>query len=136
MPVPSTNAEIPETTAEVAKAAFPKGNVYMTMRDHLNLHYKDSDYAFMFESHEGRLAESPGRLNLIIVMQHAEGLSDRQTAEAVRSRIDWKYALGLALTDPGFDYSVLSNHRQRLMANGAEQQLLDDMLSVNFYLWL
>lgn len=119
---------VPEETMQVAQAAFPKGNVYMTMRDQLNLQYKDSDYAFMFASHEGRPAESPGRLNLITVMQHAEGLSDRQTAEAVRSRIDWKYALGLALTDPGFDYSVLSKHRQRLMAKGAEQQLLDDML--------
>ena len=120
---------VPEETTRVAQAAFPKGNVYMTMRDQLNLQYKDSDYAFMFESHEGRLAESPGRLNLITVMQHAEGLSDRQAAEAVRGRIDWKYGLGLELTDPGFHYSVLSKHRQRLMVNEAQQQLLDDMLS-------
>lgn len=120
---------IPEETAKVARAAFPKGNVYMTMRDKLALWYKDSEYAHLFTSHEGRPAESPGRLNLVMVMQYAEGLTDRQAADAVRARVDWKYALGLELTDPGFDYSVLSTHRKRIIAGGAEQQLLDDMLA-------
>jgi transposase len=119
---------IPEETSRVAHRAFPKGNNYMTMRDKLDLWYRDSDYAHLFESHQGRPAESPGLLNLIIVMQFAEGLSDQQAADAVRSRIDWKYALGLALDDPGFDTSILSDHRQRLIAGSAEQQLLDDML--------
>ena len=119
---------IPEETVRVAQAAFPKGNVYMTMRDQLNLWYKDSDYAYLFVSVEGRPAESPGRLNLIMVMQYAEGLTDEQTAEAVRSRIDWKYAWGLPLSDPGFDKSVLSKHRGRLLQGGTETQLLDDML--------
>jgi transposase len=53
------------------------------------------------------------------MMQFAEGLADRQAADAVRSRIDWKYALGLELTDPGFDYSVLSEFRTRLIAGEA-----------------
>ncbi|MCB0191914.1 MAG: IS1182 family transposase [Anaerolineae bacterium] len=119
---------IPTETVRVARAAFPKGNVYMTMRDHLNLWYKDSDYAYLFVSVEGRPAESPGRLNLIMVMQYAEGLTDEQAAEAVRSRIDWKYALGLPLSDPGFEQSVLSKHRDRLLQSGHEAQLLDDML--------
>jgi transposase len=119
---------IPPETARVARAAFPKGNVYMTMRDKLDLWYKDSSFASLFESHQGRPAESPGRLALITVMQFAEGLTDRQAAEAVRSRIDWKYALALPLTDAGFDFSVLSNFRGRLLAGDAEQKLLDDML--------
>ena len=62
-------------------------------------------------------------------MQFAEGLTDRQAAEAVRSRIDWKYALGLEITDSGFDYSVLSEWRSRLIAAGRESQLLDKMLA-------
>lgn len=119
---------VPEETARVARAAFPKGNVYMTMRDRLGIWYKDSEYAHLFTSHQGRPAESPGRLNLIIVMQYAEGLTDRQAAEAVRARIDWKYALGLPLEDQGFDFSVLSEFRDRVIAGGAELQLLDDML--------
>jgi len=119
---------IPEETARVARAAFPKGNVYMTMRDELGFWYKDSDFASLFTSSQGRPAESPGRLALVTVMQYAEGLADRQAADAVRSRIDWKYALGLELTDPGFDFSVLSEFRDRVIAGGAENQLLDDML--------
>lgn len=55
-------------------------------------------------------------------------MSDRQAAEVVRSRIDWKYALGLELTDPGFDFSVLCEFRARLIAGGAQQQLLDTLL--------
>jgi transposase len=101
----------------------------MTMRDELGLWYKDSTFAGLFPSHQGRPAESPGRLALITIMQFAEGLTDRQAAEAVRSRIDWKYALGLALTDPGFHHSVLSEYRQRLINGGAEGQLLEEMLA-------
>ena len=63
-------------------------------------------------------------------MQFAENLSDRQAADAVRSRIDWKYALGLELADPGFDFSVLCEFRARLLAGQAEQRLLDTVLSV------
>jgi transposase len=61
-------------------------------------------------------------------MQFSEGLSDRQAAEAVRARIDWKYALGLRLSDPGFDFSVLSEFRSRLVAGGAEHLLLESLL--------
>ena len=61
-------------------------------------------------------------------MQFAEDLSDRQAADAVRGRIDWKYALGLELDDPGFDFSVLCEFRGRLVAGGAERLLLDEML--------
>lgn len=119
---------IPANTERVARAAFPKGNVYMTMRDELDIHYKDSAFADLFVSSQGRPAESPGMLALVAVMQYAEGLSDRQAAEAVRARIDWKYALGLALEDRGFDFSVLSEYRDRLIGGGAEERLLDDML--------
>jgi len=119
---------IPQETARIARATFGKKNVYMTMRDKLDLWYKDSDYASLFTSSQGRPAESPGRLNLIMVMQYAEGLTDEQAAEFVRSRIDWKYALGLHITDTGFHHSILSDHRQRVIEGGVERQLLDDML--------
>ena len=119
---------VPEETARVARAAFPKGNAYITARDELGIWYGDSEFAALFESHQGRPAESPGRLALITVMQFAEGLSDRQAAEAVRARIDWKYALGLALDNSGFHFSILSEYRKRLIAGGAEHYLLDDML--------
>lgn len=62
-------------------------------------------------------------------MQFVEGLSDRQAAEAIRSRMDWKYALGLELTDPGFHFSVLSDFRTRLIAGGLEHLLLEALLT-------
>jgi transposase len=61
-------------------------------------------------------------------LQFAEGLTDRQAADAVRGRIDWKYALGLELTDPGFDYSVLSEFRTRLVTGSAEARLSTALL--------
>jgi transposase len=104
--------EIPEQTIAVAWAAFPKGNIYMTMRDELGVFYTDEAFAELF-SNLGQPAESPWRLALVTIMQFAENLTDRQAADAVRSRIDWKYALGLELTDPGFHFSVLELLRNR-----------------------
>ena len=77
----------------------------------------------------GQPVQSPGRLALVLVMQFAENLTDRQAADAVRSRIDWKYALGLSLTDPGFDHSILSEFRERLLTGGVEHQVFEVMLT-------
>jgi transposase len=98
------------------------------MRDVINKIYPESHFAHMF-SLAGRPAEAPGQLALVLVMQYAEGLSDRQAAEAVRSRIDWKYGLGLPLTDSGFSHGVLAQFRERLIAAGEEGLLFEDMLS-------
>ena len=125
---PEPAGPVPDETARVARAAFPKGNVYMQMRDVLGVVYDDLSFSPLFAV-RGRPAESPWRLALVTVMQFAEGLSDRQAAEAVRARIDWKYALGLELTDPGFDFSVLSEFRARLIGGSAEQHLLDALLT-------
>jgi len=119
---------IPELTARTARGAFPKGNVYMTMRDELDIWYCDSEFARLFPSQQGQPAESPGRLALVTIAQFAEGLSDRQAAEQVSARIDWKYMLGLPLDDAGFDYSLLSKFRGRVIEGGMEGRLLDDML--------
>lgn len=121
--------QIPAETVRVAQAAFPKGNIYMKMYEQLGQLYLDSDFQAIYRSHCGQLALSPARLALITVMQFAEGLSDRQAAESVRSRIDWKYALGLELTDSGFDHSVLNEWRCRLISRGYETQLLDLILA-------
>ncbi len=118
---------VPEQTARVAKAAFPKGSTYMRMRDVLGAIYEDEDFAELFEV-RGRPAIPPWRLALVTVMQFAEGLSDRQAAQAVRARIDWRYALELELSDPGFDFSVLSEFRSRLLEGGGERVLLDKLL--------
>jgi len=119
---------VPEETRRVAQAAFPRGNVYIRMRDELGAIYDDQLFAALFPAC-GQPAAPPWRLALTTVMQFAEGLSDRQAADAVRSRIDWKYALSLELTDPGFDHTVLSEFRTRLVAGQAELLLLDTFLA-------
>jgi len=118
--------------------AFPKGNIYIRMRDELGTFYQDEQFVSLFPR-SGQPAENPWRLALVCVMQYArsngrlrltvEELSDRQAAEAVRGRIDWKYALSLELSDPGFDYSILSEFRQRLLDGGMEKDLLETMLT-------
>jgi transposase len=118
---------VPEETVRVARAAFPGGSLAIRIRDALGVIYKDEQFEDLFSS-RGQPALSPGRLAMVLVLQFSEGLPDRQAAEAVRARIDWKYALGLDLADPGFDFSVLSEFRARLVAGNCEQQILDTVL--------
>ena len=117
----------PEETRRVARAAFPKGTLCLRIADALGPVYRDGQFAALFPR-RGRPAEAPGRLALAVVLQFVESLSDREAADAVRARIDWKYALGLALTDPGFDHTVLSEFRTRLVGGQAELLLLDALL--------
>jgi transposase len=118
---------VPEVTARVAKAAFPKGNRYMRLRDELGVFYNDEEFAELYPD-RGQSAIAPWRLTMILIMQFLENLSDRQTADAVRGRIDWKYALSLELEDDGFDFSVLSEFRDRLIKQEALAQILEQML--------
>ena len=97
---------IPEETRRVAQAAFPRGHAYRRLRDALGTIYEEHLFAALFPA-RGQPAESPWRLALTTVMQFAGGVSDRQAADVVRSRIDWKYALSLELTDAGSDHTVL-----------------------------
>jgi transposase len=128
LPKPLSSRDIPEMTSLVARAAFPKGNLYMRLRDELGTLYTDEDFAHLYPS-RGQPALPAWQLALVTVMQFVENLSDRQAAEAVRARIDWKYALALELTDAGFHHSVLGQFRDRLIQGKAEQALLDKMLA-------
>ena len=120
--------QVPEDTRRIAHAAFPRGKPYMQVTDTLGTIYQDEQFAALFPT-RGQPAEAPARLALVTVLQFAESCSDRQAADAVRGRIDWKYVLGLELTDPGFDHTVLSEFRTRLLAGGAERLLLDTLLT-------
>ena len=124
---PQGGYQIPEETQRVARAAFPKGTLCLRLAETLGPIYQDTQFASLFPT-RGQPAEAPARLALVTVLQFVEGLSDRRAADAVRGRIDWKYALGLALTDAGFDHTVLSEFRTRLVQGNAEQGLLDTLL--------
>jgi transposase len=118
---------VPAETVRVARAAFPKGNLYLKLRERIGTIIHDEDFAPLFAK-EGAPGLPPWRLALVTLLQFHENLSDRQAAEAVRARIDWKYVLSLELIDEGFDFSVLSEFRTRLVKGGAEELLLEKLL--------
>jgi transposase len=120
---------VPEETARVARTIFPAGNLVMRMYDELDMLVGDADFADLFAT-QGQPAEAPARLALVTLLQFWEGLTDRQAADAVRTRIDWKYLLCLELTDLGFDHTVLSEFRTRLLTNGAERRVFDAVLAI------
>lgn len=117
-----------EATARVAKAAFKrKSNVYLTIGDQLGALFDDIDFACMYAA-DGAPALSPNLIALVTIFQFMENMPDDEAADAVRSRIDWKYALHLALDDMGFDSSVLSDFRSRLEQQGQVQVLYEQVL--------
>ena len=121
---PRLGVEVPELTARVARAANPAGTTAMQLRDRLDGLWDDEDFAGWYPR-DGRPGISPAQLAMVSVLQFLLDLSDRDAAEAVRCRIDFKYALGLDLDDPGFHFSVLGDFRERLLEEGRADRLLD-----------
>lgn len=124
---PQTVPPVPEETARLARAAFPKGNIYLQIRDEIGVLFEDVDFADLFPT-RGQPAYAPWRLALITIFQFIENLSDRAASDAVRARIDWKYALSLELENSGFDSTVLCEFRARLVAKNAENIVFDRLL--------
>ena len=107
--------EVPEATARVAKAAFPKGALAIRVRDELGSWYEDADFAAGYPV-RGKPGISPAQLAMVTVLQFTENLTDRQAADAVRGKIGWKYCLGLELADDGSGFTALHGFRGRLLA--------------------
>ena len=122
--IAADSANSQREVAPVAHAVFPRGNVFMQVRDALGTIYTDEAFADLFPT-RGQPAFAPWRLALVTIFQFMEGLTDRQAADAVRDLLAWKYALSLQLCDAGFDHTVLSEFRARLVEGKAEQRLLD-----------
>jgi transposase len=120
--------EVPQETVRVARASFPRGSLPIRVRDCLGLWCQDGDFDGL-HGLRGRPGLSPAQLMVVTVLQFTENLTDRQAADAVRGRIDWKYCLGLEMTDRGFDFSVLSEFRARLVAGGAARRPLELLLA-------
>jgi transposase len=119
--------EIPAETVRVAQASFRKGNAWVRLRDECGPLFVAEDFADLY-SWKGQEGVAPELLATVTVLQYAEGLSDRQAAQMVCSRIDWKYLLGVELTYSGFDQSVLSEFRSRLLDHKAAERLFEQPL--------
>lgn len=115
---------VPDETARIARAALSPQHPYLRIADELGDLFADACFVALFPTH-GQPALAPWRLALATILQFAEGLSDRQTAHAVRSRLDWKYVLRLEVEDTGFDGSVLSEFRGRFLEHEATTRLFD-----------
>lgn len=111
-----------------AKYAGRRVPLAVAVRDRLGQWLADEVFAAAFGV-RGRPGWPPSRLAVITVLQMLEDLGDRQAAEAVRTRLDWQYLLGLGLADPGFDHSVLSEFRGRVAEHGLEEAVLDALLA-------
>jgi transposase len=96
-------------------------------RDALGTRFTNDDFAALFPT-RGQPAEAPWRLAFVTIMPDVEEGSDRQAAEAVPGRIDWQDALRWERTDPGFDSTVFSEFRTRLVMGAAEPRLFDAIL--------
>lgn len=116
--------QVPSLTAQIARASNPDGTTAMWVRDRLDGLWHDEDFAGWYPR-DGRPGLSPAQLATVCVLQFLLGLSDRQAAEAIRCRIDFKYALAMELDDPGFHHSVLSDFRERLTQDDRADRLLD-----------
>jgi transposase len=124
---PQSLPPVPEATVAAVQAAFPKGNLYVELRAEFGPLYDDQRFADLYPPSGRPVEVAPWRLALVIVMQYIEGLTDRQAADAVRRCMDWKYALSLELTDPGFDFTLLHDFRCRLLAHEAGQRFLESL---------
>jgi transposase len=120
--------EVPAGTAKIARRAFRKGSLAIRARDELGTWCQDEAFGVTYGT-RGAPGISPAQLAMVTVLQFTENLTDRQAADAVRGRLDWKYCLGLELADEGFDFSVLSEFRSRLVAGAMEAALLEALLA-------
>jgi transposase len=131
---PSPIPSVPAETARVIRAAFPKGNLYLKMRDALGLIDVDERFAPLYPARD-QPAEAPWRLALVLLLPFAEGFIDPQAAEAGRSQLDEKYLRGLTLTALSFDFSVLSEFRKLIACASATVHLLVYLTDTLGRLW-
>src|SRR5438552_3852623 len=116
--------------AALCRQLVPEGSVEAFLADHRQELFPDELFADLFPSGRGRPSVPGDVIATVMVLQALEGLSDRDAARALRDRISWKVACGLALDDAGFDYSVLTYWRTRLRASERPERIFDAVRAV------
>ena len=116
--------------AALCRQLVPEGSVEAFLADHRQDLFPDEMFEDLFASTRGRPSVPADVVASVMVLQALEGLSDRDAARALRDRISWKVACGLALDDEGFDYSVLTYWRARLRTSERPERIFDAVRSV------
>lgn len=124
---PQPPREMPEETARIGNQLLASESPYRLVGEQLYAKYRDEDFVDLYPA-EGQPGLSPVDLAFVTAFQYMEDLADRAAAEAVRLRLDWKYALHLPLEDAGFNFSVLSEYRARLVQHQAEGRVFEALL--------
>lgn len=124
---PKPPRRMPKELAELGPKLLPPSSPYRLIGEQLYEQYDEAEFADLYHA-EGKPALSPILLGFVAAFQYLERLSDREAAVAVRVRLDWKYALHLPLDYAGFNYSVLSEYRDRVLAHQAEARLFDRLI--------
>ena len=120
---------VPTATDAAVRAAFPNGNVLIDLRAEFGTLVDDTLFTDLYPAAGRPVHVAPWRLALVLILQYLEGLTDRQAADAVRRCMDWKYLLSLDLTDAGFNFTLLHDFRERLIASDAAQRVFDQLLA-------
>ena len=118
---------MPEETGRIGKMLLEEKDPYRMIGNQLFEKWQEEEFADLY-SREGKPGYSPVILAFVSVFQFMERLADRQAAQALRMRLDWKYALHLPLEDAGFDFSVLSEFRDRVIEGKAEQRVFEKLV--------
>src|SRR5271156_1014386 len=124
-----SNPELLDAAA-LCRQLVSEGSVEAFLADHRHDLFPDEMFEDLFPSGRGRPSIPADVVATVMVLQALDGLSDRDAARALRDRISWKVAAGLALTDEGFDYSVLTYWRTRLRASDRPERIFDAVRKV------
>src|SRR6266540_6742881 len=124
-----SNAEFLDA-ASLCRHLVPDGSVHAFLADHRRRLFPDAFFEDLFPSDRGRPSVPADVVATVMVLQALEGLSDREAARALRDRISWKVAAGLALDDGGFDYSVLTYWRSRLRNSDRPERIFEAVRDV------
>lgn len=120
--------QMPEGTRRIGQHLLEEKNTYRLIGDDLFAKLNEQDFVDLYPS-DGQPGLSPVILAFVTVFQFLEKLPDRQAAESLRMRLDWKYALHLPLEYEGFNFSVLSEFRDRLIAGKAEGRVFEVLVA-------
>jgi len=115
---------------EIVGELVPAGSVFAFLAEHRGVLFDDGFIADLFPSKTGRPSLPADLVGSVLVLKELYGLSDPQTAEALKFDIRWKVACGRSLTQMSFDPSTLVYWRKRIAASTRPDRVFDKVAEV------